>query len=146
MKKSDVARLIRDVDASCKEQGVRFTDPRKFVLEIVAASDKPMGAYDILEALGGYIDNPKPPTAYRAIEFLSEQGLIHRIESLNAYIACATDHRHRGSQFLICDSCGKVVEAHLCEVPEGLAEQAKKKGFTLSGWSAELHGHCADCR
>lgn len=146
MKKNEVAKLIRDVEQSCKEQGVRFTEPRKFVLEIVAGADKPMGAYDILAALGKYIDNPKPPTAYRAIEFLTEQGLIHRIESLNAYVACGTDHRHKGSQFLICDSCGKVVEAHLCEVPAGLAEQAKQKGFVLSGWSAELHGHCADCR
>lgn len=145
MNKAGIAKLVKDVEAFCKEQGIRFTEPRRHVLEIIAGAAKPVGAYDILKALGKYIDNPKPPTAYRAIEFLMEHDYIHRIESLNAYVVCGTDHRHHGSQFLVCDSCGKVIEAHICDVPSDLAQQAKKQGFSLARWDAELHGTCADC-
>lgn len=145
MGKSDIAKLVKQTEAACREKGIRFTDSRQHVLEIIAAAKKPLGAYDILEALGQYVDDPKPPTAYRAIEFLMEQGLVHRIESLNAYVLCDTDHKHSGSQFMVCDSCGAVVEAHICHVPDDLAQRAKQEGFTLNRWDAELHGTCKDC-
>lgn len=145
MNKGEISRLVAQTESFCRENGIRFTEPRRHVLEIIAGSKKPMGAYDILAALGKYIDNPKPPTAYRAIEFLSEHGFVHRIESLNAYVVCGTDHRHQGSQFLVCDSCGKVEEAHLCHLPDDLAGQAEKAGFSLRRWDAELHGTCKDC-
>ena len=146
MKKSDIAKLVSQVESFCKENGIRFTDSRQHVLEIIAASGKPIGAYDILAGLGRYLDNPKPPTAYRAVEFLLQHGFIHRIESLNAYVLCDMDHRHNGSQFLICDSCGKVTEAHLCHLPSDLAGRVEAEGFSLSKWDAEIHGTCKDCR
>jgi Fur family zinc uptake transcriptional regulator len=145
LSKADIAKLVKKTAEFCAGAGLRFTEPRQHVLEIIAGAKKPLGAYDILEKLGAYIDNPKPPTAYRAIEFLMENDLIHRIESLNAYVLCDTDHRHNGSQFLVCDSCGTVVEAHLCHIPDDLAKQASKEGFTLSRWDAELHGLCKAC-
>jgi Fur family zinc uptake transcriptional regulator len=145
MKKRDIADLMEKAEAFCSRAGIRLTDPRRHVLEIIAASDAPMGAYDILERLSDYMDNPKPPTAYRAIEFLSNHGFIHRIESLNAYVLCGTDHRHKGSQFLICDSCGKVVEAHVCDMPPSLQKEATREGFTIKRWNAELHGLCGAC-
>jgi Fur family zinc uptake transcriptional regulator len=145
MTKSDIAKLVKQVEVFCKEQGIRFTDSRRHVLEIIAGSAKPIGAYDVLKSLGKFIDNPKPPTAYRAIEFLMEHDYIHRIESLNAYVICGTDHKHHGSQFLVCDSCGKVIEAHLCSLPSDLAQQVQKEGFRLSRWDAELHGTCSEC-
>ncbi len=128
-----------------KKHGYRITPPREYVLGIIASADKPMSAYDVLDALAAKLDKPKPPTAYRALEFLVTHGFIHRIESLNAYIACAEDHKHRGSQFMICDECGHVEEVHLCHVPESLQKQASGKGFTLSHWNAELHGRCGAC-
>jgi Fur family zinc uptake transcriptional regulator len=137
--------LIEHVAAYCATNGIRFTDPRRFVLEIIAASDKPLGAYDILEQLGQKIDNPKPPTAYRAIEFLSEHGFIHRIESLNAYVTCHSDHRHQGSQFMVCDDCGDVIETHICDLPAPLTEKTKESGFHLTRWNIELHGSCGKC-
>lgn len=145
LSKADIAKLIRQTEARCKENGIRFTESRQHVLEIIAGAKKPMGAYDILEALGQHMPDPKPPIAYRAIEFLMEQGLIHRIESLNAYVLCDTDHRHNGSQFMVCDSCGTVVEAHICHVPDDLARRASEEGFKLSRWDAELHGTCRNC-
>lgn len=137
--------LIKQVADYCAENGIRFTEPRQFVLEIIANADKPIGAYDVLAELGKKIDNPKPPTAYRAIEFLSEHGFIHRIESLNAYITCHSDHRHQGSQFMICDDCGTVVETHLCHLPEPLVSKTVAAGFHLARWNVELHGQCNAC-
>ncbi|MCB1682354.1 MAG: transcriptional repressor [Rhodospirillales bacterium] len=145
MKKSEIKKLVQNVESHCAQKGIRFTQPRRFVLEIIAGSKVPIGAYDILAKLGDYLDHPKPPTAYRAIEFLQEQGLIHRIESLNAYITCHAGHKHTGSQFMICDECGSVIEAHLCELPKDLARKMVEEGFILSSWNAELHGQCKSC-
>lgn len=146
MNKAAVAKTVKHIEEYCQEHGIRFTEPRRHVVEIIAAAQKPIGAYDILAALGRYIENPKPPTAYRAIEFLIEHGFIHKIESLNAFMLCNTDHRHKGSQFMICDHCGKVIETHLCQLPDDLSKRAKAAGFNLSRWDAELHGTCSDCQ
>ncbi len=136
---------IKALETYAKQHDLRITPPRIFALEVIAASPKPLTAYEVLEALGGKLDNPKPPTAYRALEFLSQHGFIHRIESLNAYVACGENHHHLGSQFMICDACGRVEEVHLCHIPKGLETQAADKGFALSHWNAELHGRCRDC-
>lgn len=137
--------LLKTYDTYCKEAGLRASEPRRYVLEIIAGADKPATAYEILDALGKKIKSPKPPTVYRALESLSEHGFIHRIESLNAYIACGEGHRHQGSQFMICDSCGHVEEIHLCSVPDSLQKQAAAKDFTIKYWNVELHGQCAQC-
>jgi len=137
--------LIQQVAEFCEKNGLRFTEPRQYVLEIIAEATKPIGAYEVLDLLGRKLDNPKPPTAYRAIEFLSEHGFIHRIESLNAYVACHSDHRHQGSQFMICDDCGTVTETHLCHLPEPLLNKTIASGFHLSRWNVELHGLCGAC-
>lgn len=129
-----------------KEHGHRITEPREYVLGIIATAKQPLTAYNVLDALSKKLDKPKPPTAYRALEFLMLHRFIHRIESLNAYVVCAEDHKHHGSQFIICDSCGQVEEVHLCHAPEDLKKQAEGRGFTLSHWNAELHGLCKSCQ
>ncbi|MBK9585003.1 MAG: transcriptional repressor [Alphaproteobacteria bacterium] len=146
MKKGAVQKLVKIVEAYCAEKGLRFTEPRRYVLEIIAGSSTPIGAYDVLAKLSQFLDHPKPPTAYRAIEFLQENGFIHRIESLNAFITCHAGHKHSGSQFMICDQCGTVIEAHLCELPKDLARKTEEEGFVLSTWNAELHGQCKSCQ
>lgn len=143
---SKTQKVLKDLASYCKAHQHRLTEPREFVLGIIAASKKPMTAYEVLDELGKKLDKPKPPTAYRALEFLAEHGFIHRIESLNAYVACHENHKHHGSQFMICDSCGTVEEAHLCHVPEGLQKQAGTKGFSITHWNVELHGLCKACR
>lgn len=140
-----VKTTIKDAEKFCAENGHRLTDPRRHVLTIIAAAKKPIVAYDILARLATYLDNPKPPTAYRAIEFWVEQGFVHRIESLNAYTLCREDHHHHGSQFLICDMCGDVTETHLCHLPDSLQGKASENGFTVTDWNLELHGQCAAC-
>lgn len=145
MNKTEIKKLVQSVEESCAASGDRFTAPRRHVLEIIAGTKNPIGAYDILAKLAQYMDNPKPPTAYRAIEFLQEKGIIHRIESLNAYIICHTDHKHTGSQFMICDTCGAVIETHLCHLPQSLDTRAQDAGFHLSHWNIEIHGTCKTC-
>ncbi len=145
MKAAERKKLQKSVEQYCEANGLRFTEPRRHVLDIIARAKTAIGAYDILDALGQYLDKPKPPTAYRAIEFLQEHGFVHRIESLNAYVICHADHKHSGSQFMICDSCGTVIEAHLCSVPDDLKKRVNQEGFVLSSWNAELHGQCVKC-
>ena len=145
MGQTHVKSALEALRAYGQENGHRITAPREHVLEIVTAAESPMTAYDVLDALGAKLNEPKPPTAYRALEFLAKHGFIHRIESLNAYVACGEGHKHRGSQFMICDSCGQVEEVHMCNLPDGLKKQADGKGFSLSHWNAELHGVCGDC-
>lgn len=137
---------LAKVSAYCQEQGTRFTAPREAVLRVISESKTPLGAYDILELLKTELNNPKPPTIYRAIGFLTEHHFIHRIESLNAYVICDTDHLHHGAQFLICDQCGQVTEVHQCSLPNRLEQHAETEGFTPSYWISELHGLCRACR
>ncbi len=142
---SKIKAMRKALETYAVENGHRLTDPRRYTLDIIAGAAKPLTAYDVLDALGEKLDKPKPPTAYRALEFLVEHGFVHRIESLNAYVTCAENHKHKGSQFMICDICGRAEEVHLCHIPEGLSKQASGKGFTLSHWNAELHGRCGKC-
>lgn len=137
--------ILKKAANYCETNKYRFTEPRVEVLRIISSSKTPLGAYEVLEKLGKVIKNPKPPTAYRAIEFWQEHNFIHRIESINAYIACEAGHRHKGSQFMICDDCGDVTEAHLCDLPKPLKDSATKNMFTPSRWNLEIHGQCGKC-
>ncbi len=145
MSQTKIKTARKALESYAAQNGHRLTDPRLYTLDIIAGAANPLTAYDVLDELSKHLDKPKPPTAYRALEFLVEHGFIHRIESLNAYVACAEDHKHKGSQFMICDECGRVEEVHLCHIPEALKKQAEGKGFTLSHWNAELHGRCGKC-
>ena len=138
-------KFIKSAEDFCLQNKQRLTKPRIEVLKIISSSSKPLGAYEILEKLGNKIKSPKPPTAYRAIDFWMEHGFIHRIESLNAYVVCHADHRHSGGQFMICDDCGSVVESHICDLPKPLKDNAAKNTFTPSRWNIEIHGQCERC-
>ena len=99
-----------------------------------------------VEALGKLVKNPKPPTVYRALEFLQKAGLVHRIESMNAYVACGGEHAHGGGQFLICDECGDVQEVHISKMEKNIQTETGAMGFKAGHWSAEIHGTCKDCQ
>lgn len=138
-------KTIRHFELYCAEHRLRITPPRLIAFKIVHKTKKPITAYDVLEKMGNDIKNPKPPTAYRALDFLSQHGFIHRIESLNAYVSCDASHKHNGSQFMICDICGEVGEVHLCSLPQTLEDKVQESGFELHHWNTELHGTCAKC-
>lgn len=137
--------IIKKGQSFCDKVGARFTEPRRYVLQILSKTKNPMTAYEVLNSLQQYLNNPKPPTAYRAIDFWVSHGFVHRIESLNAYKICNADHNHDGSQFMVCDDCGDVSEAHLCHLPDVLKSKAQGSNFKVNHWSIELHGQCAKC-
>ena len=130
----------------CNKNKWRLTKPRLEVLRIISLSKKPIKAYDILKKLASKIKNPKPPTAYRAIEFWQKHHFIHRIESLNAYSICNKGHAHAGAQFLICDDCGRVVESNFTiNLPQILQKTNPKSTFKPLRWNIEVNGICNQC-
>lgn len=141
-----VERAMLAAETACKEQGAHLTELRRQVLSIVWSSHVPLGAYEILAAMTTGGRRPAPPTVYRALEFLLEQGLVHRIESRNAYVGCQShcgkDHQ---SQFLICKLCGQTLEVSDAKLSKAIQALAKTSGFELSGQTVELQGLCPAC-
>ena len=139
-------------EALCAEHGQRLTPIRRKVLAALLASHKPLGAYEIIDRLAAAKGprpgpRPAPITAYRALEFLRENGLVHRIESRNAFIACV--HNHAAGAlvvFLICERCGAVGEASSAEVTSTLTSAARAAGFTPKSPVIEISGICTHCR
>lgn len=122
-----------------------MTAPRRRVLELLLAAGEPVKAYDLIARFGRDGEAAKPPTVYRALEFLERQGLAHRIASLSAYVACAHAGADHAAAFLICDCCGVTAEVRPTASPH-LADAAAALGFTIGRATVEAHGRCADCR
>tara|TARA_R110002049_G_scaffold252264_2_gene427283 strand:- start:18920 stop:19378 length:459 start_codon:yes stop_codon:yes gene_type:complete len=129
----------------CAKRAIRLTPIRRKVLELIWQSHKPVKAYDLLASLSteGHIE--KPPTVYRALDFLLENHLIHKIESSNAFIGCEIDHNKLDSKFFVCDECDEVKEMHEPKLDKTLLETSQKQGFIPNQTSIEIHGTCARC-
>lgn len=130
----------------CKEQGLRLTTIRQQVLEIIWASHNPIGAYDILQKLQETGHKPAPPTAYRALDFLVAAQLVHRVESLNAYIGCPAPGSNHQCQFYICTQCGHLAELSSPAVAKALKAGAQELGFKGVQPIIEVHGICKSCQ
>ncbi|WP_136254576.1 Fur family transcriptional regulator [Onishia niordana] len=141
----DTHSLIQQAERHCESQGVRFTPIRRRVLEMIATTSGGLKAYELLDRLTQEHAAARPPTVYRALEFLIEQGLIHRIESLSAYVACPCPEHAHGFQLLICRHCGRVEELHLDDVNDQLAKRARDQGFRVERQTIELLGSCHEC-
>jgi len=130
----------------CAAKGLRFTPLRRRVLELVWSGHKPVGAYALLDQLRDEELGSAPPTVYRALDFLIENGLIHRIERMNAFIGCShPGETHRGF-FLICGQCGNDEELESASVADTIAASASRRGFAARDMTLEVTGTCADCR
>jgi len=140
------ARLAR-AEAACTRRGVRLTDTRRDVLRLILEAKEPVGAYALLDRLRERTGAGKPPTIYRALDFLLEQGLIHRVERLNAFVSChdEADHQH-AAQFLICRSCGRVTELEDADVAAAIGAVARSKGFAPARVTVEVDGTCTQCQ
>ncbi|MFK0573744.1 Fur family transcriptional regulator [Endozoicomonas sp.] len=131
----------------CTDRGVRLTPLRERVLELVWQSHCPVGAYEILTELTQGASKPaQPPTVYRALEFLQEQGLVHRIASINAYIGCSHPGTRHNGCFLICTQCRTTIEIEHSNIDQSLTSCANDHGFTINETSIELAGLCTNCR
>jgi Fur family transcriptional regulator, zinc uptake regulator len=130
----------------CAERGARLTELRRQVLQLVWRGHEPVGAYAVLEALRRSHAGAAPPTVYRALDFLIEHGLIHRIESLNAYVGCPRPERPHVSQFLICGGCGAIAELDDPAIAAAVLRRAGELGFLVEQQTIELRGLCPRCR
>ena len=130
----------------CERRGVQMTELRRRVLELLWASGRPTGAYELIEAVKLRDSRPVgPPTVYRALEFLMAQGLVSRIESLNAYVPCAHPERDHDCLFFICGGCRVSVELEDPRIGGLLAEDAAVLGFVATRRMVEVQGMCAQC-
>ena len=131
----------------CNQAGLRLTALRRQVLAAVWADHRPVGAYEILGSLteerGG---KAQPPTVYRALEFLQEQGLVHRVESLNAYVGCESPEVDHRGQFLLCRACGAAAEVTDGDGLTLLEREAVAAGFEVERCTVEVTGLCPACR
>jgi Fur family zinc uptake transcriptional regulator len=138
---------IAHAEMLCAARAQRLTPMRRHVLEALLGSHRPLGAYEIIERLADH-GRPAPITVYRALDFLRDNGLVHRIESRNAFVGCV--HNHAGDNdlivFLICERCGAVGEAPGGKVAETLKASSRAAGFAPKSPVIEIAGICAHCR
>tara|TARA_R110002110_G_scaffold53165_3_gene153797 strand:- start:553 stop:1026 length:474 start_codon:yes stop_codon:yes gene_type:complete len=130
----------------CSQREVKLTPIREKVLEIVWRSHKPVGAYDVLDTLARSHKAARPPTVYRALDFLMAEGLIHKIESLNAYLGCGEAGHTHESQFLICRSCGTAEEIVDGALDAALDAATTRSGFAVERKVVEIAGMCRRCQ
>lgn len=144
--RSCINTALSKAEAACKQQGTRLTALRKRVLELVWISHEPVKAYDILQLLQQEQPRAAPPTVYRALDFLQLHGLVHKIESLNAYVGCGAPGHSESGAFLICRSCGEVAELDDPELNNLIHKRAKQLGFSTEDKIIEIKGYCAKCK
>ena len=141
------ADAIRNAERVCAMRAQKFTPIRRQVLQALLTSHRPLGAYEVIDALASSMPRPAPITIYRALDFLMTNGLVHRIESRNAYLACAQDHDDAAMvAFLICDRCGAVGEIPVAPVARSLNAAARASGFAPKLSVLEITGLCAHCQ
>lgn len=134
------AQMMQTARRICEEKGRRFTPLREHIFSLVAHMDGPIKAYDLLDKLEPELGSPKPPTVYRALDFLAELGLVHRVEALNAYVAC--DHSGGGhvAEFFICETCKSFQERHANDHVDCVPD-----GFNITRSVIEHYGLCKNC-
>jgi Fur family zinc uptake transcriptional regulator len=129
----------------CVRRGARLTPLRRRVLELVWQGHSAVKAYELLEMLAREDRSAKPPTVYRALDFLMAHGLVHRLESLNAFIGCPQPEASHEGQFLICEGCGWVGEFEASEIRAAIADQAAGLDFAVDQQTVEVRGTCRQC-
>lgn len=141
-----VATFLDQAAVLCDKRNLRFTQLRKQVLELVCRAEQPVGAYHLLDELRASGRSAAPPTVYRALDFLLEQGLVHRLATNNTYLACAHPQHPHAAVFLVCSQCGHTREIHSAGVVDQLRRQADELNFVIKHASVEVTGLCSQCR
>jgi Fur family zinc uptake transcriptional regulator len=142
-----VETMIARAEALADQRGLALTPLRRQVYELVLQAGKPVGAYDLIGAMAPQRGARVPPTTvYRALDFLVENGFVHRIESMNAFVACCDVGEPHKSQFLICEECGATLEIPGDELASTLSASPPAHGFEVHNQVVELRGLCSDCQ
>ncbi len=140
-----IAEAMAKAEKVCQQRGQRFTTLRRRVFELVWVYHRPMGAYEVLELLQRD-GRAAPPTVYRALDFLLEIGLVHRIASLNAYVGCIQPHQPHEGQFFICEACKSYAELDDSAINAAIADSAAAHGFSVRQHTVEVMGLCPSCQ
>lgn len=140
-----VSETLAAAEALCKTEGLRFTPVRRKVLEILLQEHRALGAYAILDRLREDGFGSQPPVAYRALDFLVMNGLAHKIERLNAFIACAHPSKTHAPAFMICRLCDAVAETQSSPARGALGDAARATGFRIERTVVEAEGVCPIC-
>ena len=139
------AELISRAERTCASAGAKLTGQRLTVLSCVARSHAAVGAYDVIDRMAEQGPRPAPITVYRALDFLLAHGLVHKVESRNAFVACSHAHGDRPAALLICEGCGTVAEVDATEAVERVAASARAQHFHPTATLIEMSGRCAGC-
>ena len=140
-----LASALTEADTRAGAAGERMTPPRRRVLELLLSAGEPVKAYDLIARFGEDGQAAKPPTVYRALEFLERLGLAHRIASISAYVACSSGEGSHAAAFLICDCCGSTEEVSTTSGADfGL--DVGSSGFAIERTTIEAHGRCPACQ
>ncbi|WP_170575899.1 Fur family transcriptional regulator [Ruegeria atlantica] len=140
-----VETALTTADAQCKEEGLRLTPVRRKVLEMLLQEHRALGAYAILDRLRDEGFGSQPPVAYRALDFLVQNGFVHKIERLNAFVACSHPGAAHSPAFMICRKCDAVAEAQSTPAKGVLGAAARAAGFEIERTVVEAEGLCPDC-
>ena len=151
----ETERLLDQAEAFCDRRQLRLTEQRRLILGLILNNPRPSGAYDLLDRLREDGRPAAPPTVYRALDFLTAQGLVHKIERLSAFVGCShmldrcgPEHAHHGldaTQFLICTACRRVFEMGDSRIRVAIDQAAAARGFKPTAATVEVEGICADC-
>jgi Fur family zinc uptake transcriptional regulator len=141
-----VRKTAAEVEAACADQNLRLTPIRRRVLEILLEEHRALGAYDVLNRLAEEGQPAHPPVAYRALEFLVSHGFAHKLEKMNAFVACARPGEEHRPVFLICSACNAVAEDTAAGVDAALGQAAGAIGFAIASAAIEAEGLCPSCR
>ncbi len=142
---SCIATALEAAEQVCQSRRQRFTALRRRVFELVWQQHRPIGAYEVLELMQRD-GRTAPPTVYRALDFLLDIGLVHRIASLNAYVGCVQPHQPHEGQFFICETCRSYAELDVAAINEAIAESAAAHGFSVHRHTVEIMGLCPRCQ
>ena len=143
----DIEQQVAQAKLVCEKRGARFTALREQVFTLLAQHNSAVGAYDLLSELQTIDSSAKPATIYRALDFLNQQGFVHKIESINAFVMC--DHFSECNhpvQLLICDDCGHVEEIQSGNLDLAIRSMADASGFKIKHQIVEAHGYCEKCQ
>ena len=136
---------IQEAEQYCKENGLNFTPVRRKVLEILLHKNTAIGAYEILDLLREAGFKNQPPVAYRALDFLVQNGFAHKIEQLNSFIGCTHPGKDHSPAFMICRNCDSVSEEEALVRNFSVSQIASKAGFTVEKAVIEARGLCHSC-
>lgn len=143
---SELNATISRVDEICRSNNLGFTDIRKQVFEIIIKNNKPIKAYQILDEIRNITNKPShPPTVYRAIDFLIENGFVHKLNSINSFVGCFHPKTHEECYFLICKKCNLYQECCDDSLKDRISKTAVHNNFIISNTTLEIEGHCLDC-